>query len=151
TFAGEWPHFFVSTRYLNVLHKQRGPIDIPQDIARKAKEEYYDDSSSEESADHTDTSHAMAIAQPLIDSLSCIALLPQSSSSRQTVSEARDLLREAARAAGVSRSKVLVKGFWIALPMTGAEETEMHFVDVCGVEEEIQTIQLHELMSTAHQ
>ncbi|CAJ1392266.1 unnamed protein product, partial [Effrenium voratum] len=37
TFAGEWPHFFVSTRYLNVLHKQRGPIDIPQDIARKAK------------------------------------------------------------------------------------------------------------------
>ena len=27
----------------------------------------------------------------------------------------------------------------------------MHFVDVCGVEEEIQTIQLHELMSTAHQ
>ena len=32
----EWPHFFTSTRYLNVVHKQRGPIEIPVDIARKA-------------------------------------------------------------------------------------------------------------------
>lgn len=161
TFGGVWPHFFTSTRFLNVMHKQRGPIEIPRDIARKAKEEdqwAWDDTSSCDSASGLeDVNRAMAIAQPLVDALSCIALQPQSLSSRYQVVEARDTLREAARAAGVSRSTVLIKGFFISLEMTGDQEREMQWVDPCGLSDEPdyatapETVSLAEVVEMAHQ
>ncbi|CAE7282589.1 unnamed protein product [Symbiodinium natans] len=134
TCGGEWPHFFTSTRYLNVVHKQRGPIEIPADIARKVTED--EDSSTESSINYKESQHAMAIAQPLIDVLSLIADLPQSSSSRAAVFQARDWLREAARAAGVLRTSLTVKGFWVYLPMSGLdnEGSVPHWVDVNGID-----------------
>ncbi|CAL1126636.1 unnamed protein product [Cladocopium goreaui] len=99
----------------------------------------------------------MAIAQPLVDSLSCIALQPQSLTSRDRVVEARDTLREAARAAGVSRSTVLIKGFFISLEMTGDQECEMQWVDPCGLSDEPdyatapETVSLVEVLEMAHQ
>ena len=160
TFGGVWPHFFTSTRFLNVMHKQKGPIEIPRDIGRKAKEEdqwAWDDTSSSDSADLEDINRAMAIAQPLVDSLSCVALQPQSHGSRAAVIEARDTLREAARAAGVSRSTVLVKGFYISLEMAGDQDREMQWVDPCGLTEEPEyatapeTVSLVEVLETANQ
>eukprot|EP00439_Symbiodinium_sp_Y106_P001616 s6111_g1.t1 len=134
TCGGEWPHFFTSTRYLNVVHKQRGPIEIPVDIARKVHED--EDTSTESSVNFKDSQHAMALAQPLIDVLSCIGDLPQSSSSRAAVFQARDWLREAARAAGVLRTSLMVKGFWIYLPMTGLdnEGAVPHWVDIHSID-----------------
>ncbi|CAK9041162.1 unnamed protein product [Durusdinium trenchii] len=160
TIAGVWPHFFTSTRYLNVLHKQKGPIEIPRDIARKAKGEdnwSMDDNASTDSGEIEDVNRAMAMAQPLVDALSCIALQPQSSASRQTVSQARDTLREAARAAGVSRSTVLLKGFFIHLEMNGDQEEEVHWVDPCGISSEPEhltapdTVSLVEIIETSNQ
>lgn len=123
-----------STRYLNVVHKQRGPIEIPVDIARKVHED--EDTSTESSVNFKDSQHAMALAQPLIDVLSCIGDLPQSSSSRAAVFQARDWLREAARAAGVLRTSLMVKGFWIYLPMTGLdnEGAVPHWVDIHSID-----------------
>jgi len=89
--------------------------------------------------------------------LSCIALQPQSLSSRYQVVEARDTLREAARAAGVSRSTVLIKGFFISLEMTGDQEREMQWVDPCGLSDEPdyatapETVSLAEVVEMAHQ